>query len=115
MKRKVIQLTQFSKSVDSLLKKRLLLLEDFDAFQKELAENPEKGDMVAGTSGIRKVRLKSSSRGKSGGFRVCYYDITKANEIILILIYAKNVQEDLTMEQKKSLKDIVMTIRGKYR
>ncbi len=71
MKRKVVQLTQFSKSVDNLLKKRLLLLEDFDAFQKELTDNPEKGDMIIGTGGVRKARLKSSSQGKSGGFRVC--------------------------------------------
>ena len=115
MKRKVIQLTQFSKSIDNLLKKRQLLIEDFDLFQKDLAENPEMGDVVAGTNGIRKVRLKSSSRGKSGGFRVCYYDITQDNEIVLILIYAKNVQENLTIDQKKSLKEIVSLIRRKFK
>ena len=115
MKRKIIQLTQFSKTVDSLLKKRQLLSEDFNVFQKELAEHPEMGDVVPGTSGVRKVRLKSSGRGKSGGFRVCYYDIVNDNEIFLILIYAKNKQEDLTAEQKKSLKESVTILRRKFR
>jgi mRNA-degrading endonuclease RelE of RelBE toxin-antitoxin system len=115
MKRKIIQLTQFSKTVDSLLKKRQLLSEDFNIFQKELAENPEMGDVVAGTGGVRKARLKSSSHGKSGGFRVCYYDIVSDNEIFLILIYAKNKQEDLTPAQKKSLKEIVTILRRTFR
>lgn len=115
IKRKIIQLTQFSKAIDGLLKKRQLLSEDFNSFQKELAENPEIGDVVPGTGGIRKARLKSAGRGKSGGFRVCYYDIISDNEIFLILIYAKNKQEDLTPEQKKSLKEVVTIIRRKFK
>jgi mRNA-degrading endonuclease RelE of RelBE toxin-antitoxin system len=115
MKRKIIQLTHFSKTVDNLLKKRQLLSEDFNVFQKELAENPEMGDMVAGTGGVRKARLKSSGRGKSGGFRVCYYDIISDEEVFLILIYAKNKQEDLTPEQKKDLKETVAIIRRRFK
>jgi len=68
MKRRILQLAQFSKIIDSLLKKRQLLAEDFNLFQKELAENPKTGEVVPGTSGVRKIRLKSSSCGKSGGF-----------------------------------------------
>lgn len=115
MKRIIKQTTFFSKCLDNLLKKRKLLKDDFDQFQNELAEHPDMGDVVPGTHGIRKVRLKSPSGGKSGGFRVCYYDVTRINEILLILIYAKNEQENLTTEQKKSLKDTVMAIRRKLK
>ncbi len=76
MKRKINQTKCFSKALNSLLKKRQILEEDFDDFQKELAKNPEMGDIVPGTNGVRKARLKSASRGKSGGSRVCYYDVT---------------------------------------
>ncbi|MBA2307083.1 hypothetical protein H0W26_03045 [Candidatus Dependentiae bacterium] len=65
MKKTILQLTQFSKAIEGLFKKRQLLLEDFDSFQKELAENPEMGVVVSGTNGIRKARLKSSSSGKA--------------------------------------------------
>ena len=115
MKRKIIQLSHFSKKLDGLLKKRHILFKDFDEFQNELAENPEMGDVVSGTGGVRKARLKAPSRGKSGGFRVCYYDITSDNEIFLILIYPKNKQEDLTPAEKKELKETVTIIRRKFK
>lgn len=75
MKRKITQTKYFVKLINDLIKKRQILQEDFDNFKKELAEHPEMGDMIPGTSGVRKARLKSASRGKSGGSGVCYYDI----------------------------------------
>jgi hypothetical protein len=114
MKRKVIQTRNFGKTIDSLFKKRHLLKEDFDVFQKELVENPELGDRIPGTGGVRKARLKSSTRGKSRGFRVCYYDISQKERLYLLLIYAKNEQESLTMEEKKILKELVGFLKGAY-
>ena len=113
MKRKIIQSKQFSKTIDGLLKKRQLLVEDFNDFQKELIEHPEAGNIIIGTGGVRKIRLKSASGGKSGGFRVCYYFLTQDNELFLLLIYAKNVQENLTMQEKKELKELVSILKGK--
>jgi hypothetical protein len=111
MKRKIIQTKQFSKTIDGFLKKRQLLIDDFTDFQKNLIEYPETGDIIPGTGGIRKVRLKSASGGKSGGFRVCYYFLTQDDRLFLISIYAKNVQENLTMQEKKELKDLVIIIK----
>ncbi len=113
MERRIVESKQFRKTIDSLLKKRQLLLEDFNDFQKELVEFPEMGDIIVGTGGVRKARLKSSSGGKSGGFRVCYYFLTQDNELFLILIYAKNVQENLTTQEKKELKEFVSILKGK--
>ena len=112
MKRKIIQTKYFIKLINNLIKKRQILQEDFDSFKKELAEYPEMGDMIPGTNGVRKARLKSASRGKSGGSRVCYYDINHKNELFLLLVYLKNEQENLTSEEKKILKEIVIEIRG---
>lgn len=114
-RRKITQTLYFIKAINSLLKKRQLLQEDFDAFKAKLAENPEIGDIVPGTNGVRKARLKSASRGKSGGSRVCYYDITHKNEIYLLLIYPKNQQENLTAEDKKILKELVIELRRNSR
>ncbi len=69
------------------------------------------GDLVIGTNGVRKTRLKSASRGKSGGSRVCYYDITHKNELYLLLLYPKNQQKTLTPEDKKVLKKLVTELR----
>ncbi|MCL4548329.1 MAG: type II toxin-antitoxin system RelE/ParE family toxin [Bacteroidetes bacterium] len=46
-------------------------------------------------------------KGKSGGVRIIYY-WAKAKEIILmLLIYSKNEQDDLSREQLKILKSLV--------
>lgn len=111
MKRNITETRNFAKAIDSLLKRRQLLREDLIDFKKQIAENPESGDMVPGTGGVRKARLKSASKGKRGGFRVCYYDIVNIELIYLIAIYPKNVQEDLTTEQKKALKELVGILR----
>ncbi len=38
-----------------------------------LADNPEAGDIIPRTGGLRKLRLSSHGKGKSGGSRVIYY------------------------------------------
>ena len=47
--------------------------DDFRVFQNSLMDNPEIGDRIKGSGGIRKVRWASRGKGKSGGIRVIYY------------------------------------------
>ena len=49
---------------------------------------------------VYKVRLKnpSAKRGKRGGFRAIYY-IKTAQFIILLTIYSKSQQEDISVER----------------
>lgn len=111
MEREIYHTKLFNKLIAPLLKSRKILQEDFDDFKEELAKNPDIGDVIPGTSGVRKARLKSASRGKSGGSRVCYYDITEVNSIYLLFIYTKSQQENLTSEEKKTLKEIAIEIQ----
>lgn len=111
MKRIIILTKRFEKEIDKLFNKNKLLKNDFEIFKEVLAENPKEGDLIPGTSGIRKIRLKSAHGGKSGGFRVCYYYFTKDEKIILIFIYHKNEQDNITAEQKKMLKEIANEIK----
>ena len=111
MKRCIIEVKNFIKNIDDLIAKKKLLREDFDALKRTLVRNPEEGDLIIGTGGIRKIRLKSSSKGKSGGFRVCYFDDKEAEELFLILIYPKNEQENLTSEEKMALKEFANAIK----
>lgn len=113
MKRLIIQTRNFAKKLDNLLDKKRLLHKDFESFKKKLVENPEAGDLIPGTGGVRKIRLKSSSQGKSGGFRICYFDDKKNSELFLVLIYQKNEQENLTAEEKKVLKELINAIKKK--
>ncbi|MBY0109521.1 MAG: type II toxin-antitoxin system RelE/ParE family toxin [Candidatus Babeliaceae bacterium] len=113
MNKYFIQTREFSKELDALLKKRSLLIEDFNDLNKQIAENPKMGDLIMGSGGVRKVRLKSATRGKSGGFRVCYYYLTLKEHIYLLWIYSKNEQANLTAEEKGILKSLVTLLKGK--
>jgi mRNA-degrading endonuclease RelE of RelBE toxin-antitoxin system len=52
------------------------LAEDqYRQLQNELAGNPERGDLMPGTGGFRKLRWADPRRGKGrrGGLRIIYY------------------------------------------
>jgi len=57
--------------------------------------------------GLRKMRWALAGRGKSGGARVIYYWFVAQAVVYLLLIYAKNEQEDLSPEQLKLLRKTV--------
>ncbi|MBS4166076.1 Toxin HigB-2 [Neochlamydia sp. AcF65] len=115
MKRQILQTKIFEEEIERLIKKRKLKKEDFDDFKKSLAENPEQGDVITGTGGIRKARLKSTSKGKRGGFRVCYLNIEDRVILFLLFIYSKNEQENLSQEEKGELKQIAEAIKKRIK
>ena len=80
--------------------------------QRILNNNPETGDVIPGTGGARKVRIPLEGRGKSGGGRVIYVDVVVKERIYLLLAYPKNVQSDLTPEQKKAMLRLVERVKG---
>lgn len=99
---KIIETSIFTKNV-----KNLLSDDEYRLLQNVLIKNPEIGKVMKGTGGLRKVRWGIKGKGKSGGIRTIYYWF-KANEIILmLLIYQKNEQDNLTTAQTKILKKIV--------
>jgi len=75
----------------------------YAALEHSLLANPELGKIISGTHGLRKLRIALPGRGKRGGARVIYYYWSRESRIYLLLGYAKNVQEDLTMEQIRRL------------
>jgi hypothetical protein len=81
--------------------------DDYADFQRELANDPEAGDLIPGTGGLRKIRMAARGHGKRGGARVIYYYFASAAQIALLLAYAKNEAEDLTAAQKKVLKEVI--------
>ncbi len=107
MKITITPLRKFEKDVVSLIENRELLKDDYEDFKKRLIENPELGPTITKTGGVRKIRLKSATKGKSGGFRVCYFYLPARSELFLICIYGKNKQEDLSEADKKELKTLV--------
>lgn len=75
-----------------------------------LLENPRKGVVIEGLAGIRKLRIRLEGRGKSGGGRVIYIDVLEKRRLYLLFAYPKNVQEDLTSEQRRFLRRMAEAI-----
>jgi len=75
--------------------------------ENDLLQDPERGDLIQGTGGIRKSRAADPSRGKGkrGGFRYMYYYIEQDGQILLLMIFSKNEQDNLTAAQKKWLRE----------
>lgn len=81
--------------------------EEYKDFQAYLAENPESGDIMQGTGGLRKIRWKSKGKGKRGGVRIIYYLQTTLEHIYLLTLYGKNEATDLTSDECKTLRKLV--------
>ncbi len=75
--------------------------EDLWRLEDQLCRDPEAGDVIQGTSGFRKVRMRLPGRGKRGGCRVIYLYVRSAARIYFVYLYPKNEQVDLSADQKK--------------
>jgi mRNA-degrading endonuclease RelE of RelBE toxin-antitoxin system len=90
----------FSKLVGSYLED-----EEYAAFQWELALHPEKGDLIPGSGGLRKIRWAGKGRGKRGGVRMIYYYKNQEGQIWLLTIYAKNEDENIPLAILRKIKE----------
>ena len=94
---------------DRRAKKAGLDEDSINALMRALVERPEVGDVIRGSGGARKVRVRLVGRGKSGGARVIYAVVLRSTALAMLDAYAKGEQADLTADQ---LKDIAKLIRG---
>ncbi|WP_276785278.1 hypothetical protein, partial [Thalassolituus oleivorans] len=76
--------------------KELMSDDEYRELQEELTIQPDKGDVIQGTGGIRKIRAKATGRGKRGGSRVIYYWRSAHDQILMLLAYPKNVSAQTT-------------------
>ena len=83
-------------------------------FQNELSANPESGDLIPGSGGLRKARFKLEGRGRREGARAIYLWLPKARTIILFTLYTKAEQTDISSATLKILRGVVETIKTRY-
>ena len=91
--------------------------EAYRLFQNELLDNPEKGDVIQGTGGLRKIRLSDHSRhkGKRGGARAIYHYFVNGNQIWLFAAYGKGEKEDLNETEKRTFKVVLENLKALVR
>jgi putative transcriptional regulator len=67
--------------------------DEYALLQQALIANPELGDVIPGSGGVRKMRWGATGRGKRGGLRVIYFLRTRQGQIWMLTIYPKNVAD----------------------
>ena len=78
----------------------------FKRLQQEMMKNPDAGDVIQGTGGLRKLRYADQrrSKGKRGGLRVIYFFKAADDQFWLFTVYDKDEADDLSADQRKALK-----------
>lgn len=83
----------------------------FATLEQALMKNPEAGEVIEGTGGLRKVRFADVRRGKGkrGGLRIIYYWWSSGKQFWLYTLYDKDEMADLDPKQRKALKAMLKT------
>jgi hypothetical protein len=99
-----VELPAFERRRDDYLDDRA-----FRALQDLLMKNPEAGDVIPDTGGLRKLRFADARRGKGkrGGLRVVYYWWDSGMQFWLFTLYDKNEMANLTTQQRKALRTLI--------
>jgi mRNA-degrading endonuclease RelE of RelBE toxin-antitoxin system len=112
MHRIFVETSSFQRYIEDLDDRSVLI-----EIQNILLKNPSSGDIIPGTGGVRKLRIRDSSRGKGkrGGFRVLYLDLPEKRKTYLLWIYGKNESEDISPDEKKEIRELVSMIKKEGR
>ncbi len=98
----IVETTVFMRHVQKLLSD-----EEYRQLQIALIIRPDMGAIIRGGGGLRKVRWRLRGQGKRGGIRVIYFWAVEQDRLLMLLMYPKNVQTDLTPAQLKMLRQAV--------
>lgn len=81
--------------------------ESYAQLQWYLLNQPDAGDLIRASGGIRKLRWTVAGKGKRGGTRVIYYYASARGLFYMLDIYAKSEKEDLTSGELRALSKLV--------
>jgi hypothetical protein len=76
--------------------------------------NPEAGDIIPETGGVRKLRWAVQGRGKRGGVRLIYYFHSDTFPLFLLTVYAKNQKANLTRAERNDFKKLIPLLVKTY-
>ncbi len=79
-----------------------------------IGANPEAGDVIPETGGVRKVRWALPGAGKRGGARVIYFFHNESLPVFLLAMYGKNEKANLSKAERNAMARLLPTIVEGY-
>ena len=98
----IIETPVFTKRVLDILSD-----DEYKDLQSFITANPASGVKTPGSNGLRKLRWSIKGKGKRGGGRIIYYWIKPKDTVLMLFLFKKNEQSNLTVYQLKRLKIII--------
>ncbi len=92
------------------LAEKLFTDDEIRNLQTELIQNPAKGVLIQNTGGLRKIRVATGEKGKSGGSRVIYL-LAHKELIYFVLAYPKSKKDTLTDSEKAELRKLTKILK----
>ena len=89
---------------------KLMSEQEREDIKTMIAGTPERGALIRGTGGVRKVRIPLQGRGKSRGARIVYYYRDESMPLFLLAIFAKNEKDDLSRAERNGLTRLVQEL-----
>lgn len=83
---------------------RFLTDDGYRELQMALIDQPEIGDVIPGSGGVRKLRWRARGRGKRGGYRVIYLLRRAQGVIWMLTVYPKNVAESIPLHLLRQIR-----------
>jgi hypothetical protein len=99
-------------------RKEKLADEKLQEVQSAILDDPEAGDSMPRTGGLRKLRLappKGAGKGKSFGYRVIYAHLPEASTVYFFAVYGKWDKADLTADDEKYYRDVLTALKQYHR
>lgn len=94
--------------------RKLLADDERRALIDYLASNPQAGDVIQGTGGVRKLRWALEGRGKSGGARVIHFFHDARLPLFALTAYAKNERADLSQKDRNAFRALTKLLVEAY-
>ena len=79
--------------------------DEYAALQSGIMANPDAGDVIPGSGGVRKLGWGLAGRGKRGGVRVIYYLRLQQGQVWMLTLYAKNEAATIAGAILKKIKE----------
>ena len=86
-----------------------------EAAVQRYASEPDHGDEIKGSGGVRKGRLAGRGKGKSGGYRIVAVFVGAAIPVYLIGVLSKGDRENFTDAEVNQFKRITTILKATAR
>ena len=113
MRRRFVESRGFSEDRRRLERAREFSHDDMVALEQSILADPEVGDLVPGTGGLREVRAAQIQvrRGKRGGVRVYYLDLPRRGVTHFVAIFGKREKSDPSRAERQAVAALVRQLK----